>query len=96
MANFYYGSDSGQNYWINLNHACFVNSEENRLTLKMLGNYVVAVEGDDIIALKQVLWSQTLNQEESEWGEDCYNQQQFTLEDWESRDFDPDDDDIPI
>ncbi|MCA2618282.1 MULTISPECIES: hypothetical protein [unclassified Microcystis] len=64
MANFYYGSDSGQNYWINLNHVYFVNPEENRLILKMLGDYVIAVEGDDIIALKQVLWSQTLNWED--------------------------------
>ena len=39
MANFYYGSDSGQNYWINLDHVSFVNPEENKLILKMLGNF---------------------------------------------------------
>jgi hypothetical protein len=70
MANFYYGSDSGQNYWINLNHVYFVNPEENRLILKMLGNFAVVVEGEDMSNLKQVLWNQTLNREKSEEVED--------------------------
>jgi hypothetical protein len=69
MANFYYGSDSGKNYWINLDHVSFVNPEENRLILKMLGNFAVVVEGEDMINLKQVLWNQTLNREKSELGE---------------------------
>jgi hypothetical protein len=69
MANFYYGSDSVQNYWINLDHVSFVNPEENRLILKMLGNFAVVVEGEDMSNLKQVLWNQTLNREKSELGE---------------------------
>jgi hypothetical protein len=70
MANFYYGSDSGQNYWVNLDHVSFVNPEENRLILKMLGNFAVVVEGEDMSNLKQVLWNQTLNREKSEEVED--------------------------
>jgi hypothetical protein len=69
MANFYYGSDSDQNYWVNLDHVSFVNPEENRLILKMLGNFAVVVEGEDMSNLKQVLWNQTLNREKSELGE---------------------------
>jgi hypothetical protein len=36
MANFYYGSDSGQNYWINLNPVSHMKLENDKIILKML------------------------------------------------------------
>lgn len=36
MASFYYGSDQGQSYWINLDQVCFVKLETDKLILKMI------------------------------------------------------------
>ena len=61
MASFYYGSDQGQAYWINLDHVCFVKPEKDRLILKMSDGNVVAIDGKDYAAFKQVLALQTIN-----------------------------------
>lgn len=65
MANFYYGCDDNQNYWINLDHICFVKPELNRLILKLLDGTVVQIEGEDEIAVKQYLWQKSLNWEDA-------------------------------
>jgi hypothetical protein len=45
MNSFYYGNDQGQDYWINLNHVCFVKPEKDRLILKMSDGNLVQVDG---------------------------------------------------
>jgi len=61
MAKFYYGSDQGQAYWINLDQVCFVRLEADKLILKMMEGNVVAIEGEDYEPLKEILWNHTLN-----------------------------------
>jgi len=63
MANFYYGSDRGKAYWINLDHVCFVKPELDKLILKMSDGNVVAIDGEDYDAFKEVLIAETVN-----WG----------------------------
>lgn len=96
MANFYHGQDEGTSYWINLDHVSFVSTEENKLILKMLDVNVVALDEKDYDDFKGILISETVNWQESEWGEDCHNQQEFTPEDWKSKDLTLGDDDIPL
>jgi len=62
MVNFYYGSDQGQSYWINLDHVCFVKPDSDKLILKMSDGNVVGIDGEDYNALTEVLVSLTLNQ----------------------------------
>lgn len=73
MANFSCGSDSDisklstepiEFYWINLDHVCFLNQKDGKLTLKMSDKSVFVIEGEDVNALKQVLCNQTLKLEE--------------------------------
>ena len=64
MANFYYGSDQGQAYWINLDQVCFVKLETDKLILKMMEGNLVAIEGEDYDPLKQILWNHTVNWDE--------------------------------
>ncbi len=61
MADFFYGDDNGQHYWINLDHVCFVKPEKDRLILKMSDGNVVGIDGKDYGAFKQVLALQTIN-----------------------------------
>ncbi|GBD51443.1 hypothetical protein D3800_06020 [Microcystis aeruginosa NIES-298] len=61
MAKFYYGSDQGQAYWINLDQVCFVRLEADKLILKMMEGNVVAIEGEDYDPLKEILWNHTVN-----------------------------------
>jgi hypothetical protein len=61
MAKFYYGSDQGQAYWINLDQVCFVRLEPDKLILKMMEGNVVAIEGEDYDPLKEILWNHTVN-----------------------------------
>ncbi|TRU36449.1 MAG: hypothetical protein EWV43_17585 [Microcystis panniformis Mp_MB_F_20080800_S26D] len=63
MASFYYGSDQGQAYWINLDHVCFVKPEIDKLILKMSDGNVVGIDGEDYDDFQEVLASNTVN-----WG----------------------------
>lgn len=65
MANFYYGCDDNENYWINLDHVSFGKSKPNRLILKLVDGTVVQIEGEDEIAVKQYLWEKSLNLEDA-------------------------------
>ena len=64
MANFYYGNDESQSYWLNLDHVCFVKPESDKLILKTIDGNVFKVDGEDFHALKQLLWHETVNWEE--------------------------------
>ena len=44
MANFYYGSDRGQAYWINLDQVCFVVIEPDKLILKMIDGNSITID----------------------------------------------------
>ena len=63
MANFYYGKDEGQSYWINLDHVCFVKPDPDKLILKMSDGNVVRIDGEDYDAFTEVLRTETVN-----WG----------------------------
>jgi len=47
MANFYYGSDRGQAYWINLDQVCFVVIEPDKLILKMIDGNSITIDEED-------------------------------------------------
>ena len=112
MANFYYGRDQGQSYWINLNHVCFVGIHPDKLILKMMDGNIVGIEGEDYEPLKQIFWNQTVNwDEEYKDNDKRHNQEEvpsrqeveantnniFESEDWvPSEDCDLDDEEIPI
>lgn len=64
MANFYYGNDEGQSYWLNLDHVSFVKPESDKLILKAIDGTVFRVDQEDYHALKQILWEKTLNRED--------------------------------
>jgi hypothetical protein len=72
MNSFYYGNDQGQDYWINLNHVCFVKPEKDKLILKMSDGNVVGIDGEDYDALKAVLIAETVNWE-PEYDDKRYN-----------------------
>lgn len=102
MNSFYYGNDQGQDYWINLNHVCFVKPEKDKLILKMSDGTVVGIDGEDYDALKAILISETVirsrqtYREESEFWKHCQNQQGFSPEAWIPKVLDLGDDDIPF
>jgi hypothetical protein len=61
MANFYYGSDSGQNYWINLNHVSHMKLENDKLILKMLDKTVFVLDKKDYEDIQEFIVSETVN-----------------------------------
>lgn len=109
MASFYYGSDQGQSYWINLDQVCFVRLEADKLILKMMEGNVMAIEGKDYCPLKQILWNHTVNWDEEYKDNDKRHNHEdvptreeveasndiFKPEDWQPEDCDLDDE-IPI
>lgn len=123
MANFYYGNDEGQPYWLNLDHVSFVKPESDKLILKSIDGAVFKVDQEDYHALKQILWEKTLNGEDEfinepsvDYGYDNSQStdddhldiepptgipfkpkyREFKPEDWQPKDCDLDDDEIPI
>lgn len=108
MANFYYGNDEGQSYWLNLDHVSFVKPESDKLILKSIDGTVFKVDQEDYHAIKQILWEKTLNWEDefkeskNPNSEDIPSQKdaeaidEFKPEDWEPKDCYLDDDEIPI
>ncbi|GEA29014.1 hypothetical protein MiAbW_03596 [Microcystis aeruginosa NIES-4325] len=123
MSKFYFVRDSIGQCWVNLDHVTFINLESDKLILKMSNNSSVFVDGDDVVALSQVLWNHTVNWEDEfidepsvDYGYD--NSQstddnhsdiepttgipfkpensEFKPEDWQPKDCNLDDDEIPI
>lgn len=123
MSKFYFVRDSIGQCWVNLDHVTFINLESDKLILKMSNNSSVFVDGDDVIALSQVLWNHTVNWEDeyidgpsvdygydnSQSTDDDHSDaepptgipfkpeyREFKPEDWQPKDCDLDDDEIPI
>jgi hypothetical protein len=110
MANFYYGSDRGQAYWINLDQVCFVVIEPDKLILKMIDGNAITIDEEDYYSLKRILWIHTVNADEEYKDNDKRHNHEdvptreeveasndiFKPEDWEPKDCDLDDDKIPF
>ncbi|GEA29046.1 hypothetical protein MiAbW_03628 [Microcystis aeruginosa NIES-4325] len=73
MSKFYFVRDSIGQCWVNLDHVTFINLESDKLILKMSNNSSVFVDGDDVVALSQVLWNHTVNWEDEFRDDKRYN-----------------------
>lgn len=64
MAKYYFGRDSTKEYWINLDQVSFIQKEKDKLILKMLNGMNIFIDGEDVDAFTQMLWSETVNWDE--------------------------------
>ncbi|MCZ8249504.1 hypothetical protein [Microcystis sp. LE19-195.1E] len=92
MANFYYGSAQGQAGWINLDQVLVVIIELDKLILKMMDKNAIAIDEE---------YEEYKDNDKRHNHEDVPTQEEveasiFEPEDWEPKDCDLDDDEIPF